>query len=90
MKKCTNTSTARQPRRRRSQPRRPTQTQEVQSLHECLRDALVQEIREAVRKTAVQLVEDEVHGLVGEPWSRKGASPLRRGGATSTRVFLDG
>jgi transposase-like protein len=59
-------------------------------LRDGLREVLVQEIREAVRRTATQLVEDEVHELVGEPWSRKGASTLRRGGATSTRVFLDG
>lgn len=40
--------------------------------------------------TAEQLVEDEVTELVGAPWSRKGESPLRRGGPTTTQVFLDG
>ncbi len=90
MKKCTNSRPPRQPRRRRSQRRTPNQAQQVQSLREGLREVLVDEIREAVRRTATQLVEDEVHELVGEPWSRKGASTLRRGGATSTRVFMDG
>ncbi len=37
---------------------------------------------------ARQLVEDEVQEFVGEPWSRKGDSPLRRGGSTETRIFL--
>ena len=40
--------------------------------------------------TAQQLVEDEVLALVGDPWSRKGASPLRRGGPCPSRIFLDG
>jgi transposase-like protein len=35
-------------------------------------------------------VEDEVTRLVGEPWSRKGESPLRRGGPCRSRIFLDG
>lgn len=101
MKKCTKSRAPRQPRRRRSpvgaslcgangQRRAPSSAQEVQSLRHSVREALVQEIRDAVHQTAVQLVQDEVLELVGEPWSRKGASPLRRGGATTTRVFLDG
>ncbi|MCP4006459.1 MAG: IS256 family transposase, partial [bacterium] len=40
--------------------------------------------------TAEQLVQDEVTELVGKPWSSKGESPLRRGGRTKTRAFLDG
>ncbi len=48
------------------------------------------EIRVAVAATADQLVEDEVTSLVGEPWSRKGDSPLRRNGRTETTIFLDG
>jgi len=43
-----------------------------------------------VSATAHQLVEDEVVSLVGEPWSRKGDSPLRRNGHTTTTVLLDG
>ncbi len=37
-----------------------------------------------------QLVEDEVESLVGPMWSRKGDSPLRRGGSMQARVFLEG
>ena len=48
------------------------------------------EIRGAVAATARQLVEDEVLSLVGEPWSRKGDSPLRRNGSTTSSIYLDG
>jgi transposase-like protein len=43
-----------------------------------------------VVRTAQQLVEDEVTRLVGEPWSRKDSSSLRRGGSCRSRIFLDG
>jgi hypothetical protein len=55
-----------------------------------LREVLVAEIRGAVTQTARALVEDEVLSLVGEPWSRKGDSPLRRNGATTSTIYLDG
>jgi transposase-like protein len=55
-----------------------------------LREVLVAEIRGAVTETARALVEDEVLSLVGEPWSRKGDSPLRRNGATTSTIYLDG
>ena len=51
---------------------------------------LVSTLRGAVLATAQQLVEDEVESLVGPMWSRKGDSPLRRGGSTQARVFLEG
>ncbi len=59
-------------------------------LREQIREGLMTEIRVAVAATADQLVEDEVTSLVGEPWSRKGDSPLRRNGRTETTIFLDG
>jgi transposase-like protein len=62
----------------------------VVGLREQIRDALMAEIRSAVAKTAGQIVEDEATSLVGEPWSRKGESPLRRNGQTTTTIFLDG
>lgn len=64
--------------------------EQVIDLREQVREGLLQEIRSAVAATAHQLVEDEVLELVGEPWSRKGESPLRRNGRTSTTIFLDG
>ncbi len=62
----------------------------VQTFREQLRELLLGEIRGSVAAMARQLVEDEVHELVGEPWSRKGDSPLRRGGSTENRIFLGG
>jgi len=62
----------------------------VLDLREQIREALMAEIRSAVAITAYQLVEDEATSLVGEPWSRKGESPLRRNGQTTTTIFLDG
>ena len=47
-------------------------------------------LRTAVATTARALVEDEVLALVGEPWSRKGDSPLRRNGTTTSTIHLDG
>lgn len=49
---------------------------------------LVPTLRGAVFATAQQLGEDEVESFVGPMWSRKGDSPLRRGGSTQERVFL--
>jgi len=48
------------------------------------------DIRDAIAGMAHQLVEDEVLALVGEPWSRKGGSPLRRNGHTTSPIHLDG
>ena len=64
--------------------------QGVLQFREQEREALMCAIQGAVVSTAEQLVQDEVTELVGAPWSRKGESPLRRGGRTKTRVFLDG
>jgi transposase-like protein len=48
-------------------------------------------IQGAVSATARQLVEDEVHKLVGPAWSRKATdSALRRGGSTRTRLLVGG
>jgi transposase-like protein len=67
---------------------------QITSLREQVRDqvreSLMVEIRNCVASTAQQLVEDEVHALVGEPWSRKGDSPLRRNGRTTSPIYLDG
>jgi len=60
------------------------------SLREQLRETLIGEIRSAVAATARALVEDEVLELVGEAWSRKGESPLRRNGTTTSTIHLDG
>jgi transposase-like protein len=62
----------------------------VLDLREQIREGLMTEVRAAVATTAHQLVEDEVTALVGEPWSRKGDSSLRRNGKTETTIFLDG
>jgi transposase-like protein len=62
----------------------------VLDLRDAIREGLLGEIRQAIAATAEQLVSDEVTSLVGEPWSRKGSSPLRRNGHTETTIFLDG
>ena len=93
MKKSKRTTTKRQPRRRRSRKKESTTESPrlaVRNFREQLRESLLDQIRGSVAATARQLVEDEVQALVGEPWSRKGASPLRRGGSTETRIFLGG
>lgn len=91
MKKSTKSKRRRQPRSPRSS-RKPKQGIDgrVVDLREQIRSALMVEIRSAVAKTAGQIVEDEATALVGEPWSRKGESPLRRHGQTATTIFLDG
>lgn len=91
MKKSTRSKKPRQPRSPRSSRRgqRPVAGQ-VLNLREQIRDGLLAAIRGAVAATALQLVENEVVELVGEPWSRKGDSALRRNGRTSTTIFLDG
>ena len=92
MKKCTKSSRRRQPRRKRSECRRSGRPiQRVLNFREQIREVLVGEIRSAVTRTAQQLVEDEVHELVGAKWSRKPEdSSLRRGGSVKTRIFLEG
>lgn len=91
MKKRTKSKPSRQPRRRRStRKREEKREQPVLDLRQEIRDGLLGEIQRAVAATAAQLVEDEVTELVGEPWSRKGDSPLRRAGYTETTIFLDG
>ena len=91
MKKSTKSSRRRQPRKKRSERQSAkSPVQGVLHFREMIREVLMGEIRSAVTKTAEQLVQDEVQGLVGAPWSRKGESPLRRGGRCQTRVFLEG
>ncbi len=90
MKKPTKFRPRRQPRSHRCQRKGRSSLREVFSLREQLRQVLISEIRGAVADTARQLVEDEVRSLVGEPWSRKGDSPLRRNGATTSSIYLDG
>lgn len=81
----------RHPRRPRVQRRRrPRPEEALIDLRRQVREGLIEAIHQAVAATARQLVEDEVVSLVGEPWSRKGDSPLRRGGYTDTTIFLDG
>jgi hypothetical protein len=91
MKKPTKSKPKRHPRRPRSQ-RKPKRALKglVDELREQVREALLTEIRGAVAATAQQMVADEVEQLVGLPWSRKGSSPLRRGGYAATTVYLDG
>jgi putative transposase len=91
MKKCTQSRHPRQPRsQRRARVRRSGMHGEILRVREEIRDALLVQIRDSVANTARQIVEDEVVALVGAPWSRKGDSPLRRGGPSQTRIFLDG
>ena len=78
MKKRTKSQLPRQPRRpRMSLKRSPSPADGIIELRREIREGLVSEIRSAMTKTAHQLVEDEVLGLVGEPWSRKGDSALK-------------
>ncbi len=90
MKKNTKFRRPRQPRSRRSSKGGRSPLGEIVSLREQLRETLIGEIRSVVAATARALVEDEVLELVGEPWSRKGESPLRRNGATTSTIYLDG
>ena len=91
MKKPTKSKPRRQPRSpRSSRKRRSGPVPQVLDLRRQIREGLLEEIRGAVAATAHQLVEDEVVSLVGEPWSRKGDSSLRRNGRTTTTVLLDG
>jgi transposase-like protein len=73
-----------------SRKRSPSPTDGIIELRREIREGLIGEIRSAVAKTAHQLVGDEVLALVGEPWSRKGDSTLRRNGKLTTTIFLDG
>ncbi len=91
MKKSTKSKGRRQSRSPRSSRKLNQGTAgRVLDLREQIRERLISEIRVAVAATADQLVEDEVTSLVGEPWSRKGDSPLRRNGRTTTSIFLGG
>lgn len=90
MKKNTKFGRPRQPRARRSSKGGRSPLGEIVSLREQLRETLIGELRSAVAATARALVEGEVRELVGEPWSRKGESPLRRNGATTSTIYLDG
>lgn len=90
MKKNTKLRPVRQPRAHRAPKLGPSPLGEIASLREQLRETLIGEIRSAVAATARALVEDEVLELVGEPWSRKGASPLRRNGVAHSTIHLDG
>ena len=91
MKKRTKSQRPRQPRRpRMSRKQPPSPADGIIELRREIREELVSEIRVAMTKTAHQLVDDEVLALVGEPWSRKGDSALRRNGKLTTTIFLDG
>lgn len=90
MKKNTKFRRSRQPRGRRRSKGGRSPLGEIVSLREQLRETLIGEIRSAVAASARALVEDEVRELVGEPWSRKGESPQRRNGATTSTIYLDG
>ena len=91
MKKSTKSERPRQPRSpRSSRKKRQGAEGQLLDLRKEIRETLMVEIRGTVSAVADQLVEDEVTKLVGEPWSRKGESPLRRNGRTETTIFLDG
>jgi len=68
----------------------PIRWASIASLPGQLREALIGEIRSAVAATARALVEDEVLELVGELWSCRGASPLRRNGDAHSTIQPDG
>ena len=91
MSNTTKKKSKRQPRKFRSERRvRHGLPGEVVPIRQMIREALMMEISGAARNMAKQLVEDEVTRLVGEPWSRKGDSPLRRGGSCKGRMFIEG
>ena len=91
MKKSTKSKKSRQPRSPRASPRQqPRAVGSVIDLRREVRELLVAEIRASVAETVNQLVADEVHDLVGDPWSRKGDSSLRRNGMITSTIFLDG
>ena len=91
MKKRTKSKQRRQPRSPRStRRRRQSPVDQVFDLRCQIRDGVLEAIRGAISATARQLVEDEVVALVGEPWSKRGDSPLRRNGRTQTTMLLDG
>ena len=90
MKKNTKFRRSRQPRARRSSKGERGPEGEILDLRRRLRETLINHLRTAVASTAQALVEDEVLALVGEPWSRKGTSPLRRNGVTTSTIHLDG
>ncbi len=91
MNKNTKKKAKRQPRKLRSKRRvKRGLPGEVVPIRQMIREALLVEISGAVTSTAVQLVEDEVEGLLGEPWSPKGDNKLRRGGSCQGRIFLNG
>jgi hypothetical protein len=91
VEKPTKSKPKRHPRRPRVHRQRRAGTQDpVLDLRRQVREGLIDASHQAVAATARQLIEDEVVSLVGEPWSRKGDSPLRRGGYTETTIFLDG
>lgn len=91
MKKPTKKKRPRQPRSPRVSRKKTRSPQErLPTFQDMLRETLLHEIQSAVSRTALQLVQDEVTELVGEPWSRKGDSPLRRNGHVSSTIFLDG
>jgi hypothetical protein len=90
MKKNAKFRRPRQPRDRRSSERPANPQGEILGLREQLRETLMDHIRTSVAAAAHALVEEEVLELVGERWSRKGTSPLRRHAATSSTIHLDG
>ena len=83
-------------RSRQGKTRRAGQRQRPRSrdTHPCeasgLRELILSKLRESVASFVDQLVHDELVSLVGEPWSRKSASPLRRNGSCRTTIVLDG
>jgi putative transposase len=91
MSKRTTSKSTRQPRTPRA-TRKATSGVEgrILNFRKEIRTVFEAEVRSAVSALAHQLVEDEVAALVGPPWSRKGDSPLRLNGKTSTTIFLDG
>ena len=90
MKKNTKFHRSRQPRTRRSSKGGPSPMGEILSLRDQLREVLFAQIRTAVAATAQTLIQDEVRSMVGDPWSRKGESPLRRNGVTTSTIYLEG
>ena len=82
---------SRQAKTRRAGRRKQPRSRDSRPCEEIgLRAFILSSLRETVASFVDQLVHDELVSLVGEPWSRKGTSPLRRNGSCETTIVMDG
>lgn len=90
-KQSTKSKPTKQSRKKRSARRSERKPKDdVLSFQQGIREALLSEIRDAVIATAEDLVHTEARELVGARWSRKPDSSLRRGGYSTSRIFVGG